>query len=125
MQPLRVVSEDDGVPIEAVEMSDLVQLKDSGVSREVKVVSRVSATSGKEEANVTGLKLTPIRTFPEVEAILGEFAFRWWRRSEKSVSARLVERQHALWQYAQHQAIKRYIEKDLTDAGLPVLPVLV
>jgi len=104
--------------LSTVKIEDLAELTDNGISKEVTFRSRV--TGGKNaDANVTGLQLRPLRTFPEVEIVPAEFSFRWQRTGEKAVSARLVERQRHLWVYRQTMVIAQKITELLPD--IPVL----
>lgn len=124
IQMQRCFEQDTGVDevvdiLSTVKIEDLAELKDTGVSKEVVIRARV--TGGKKgDANVQGLMLKPLRTFPEIEIEPSAFSFRWQRVGEKDVKARLIERQHHLWRYDQCQAIAAHI-KDL----LPGIAVLV
>lgn len=123
IQMQRCFEQDTGVDevvdiLSTVKIEDLAELKDTGVSKEVVIRARV--TGGKKgDANVQGLMLKPLRTFPEIEIEPSAFSFRWQRVGEKDVKARLIERQHHLWRYDQCQVIAVKIKELLP--GIAVL----
>lgn len=104
--------------LSTVKIEDLVELTDNGVSREITVRARV--TGGKDgDANVQGLVLKPLRTFPELDIKPSQFSFRWIRKGN-TVVVRLVERQHHLWRYNQCQAIAEFLKALLPEARILV-----
>jgi len=123
IQMQRCFEQDTGVDevvdiLSTVKIEDLAELKDTGVSKEVTIRARV--TGGRTgDANVQGLMLKPLRTFPEIQIEPSVFSFRWQRTGEKNVQARLIERQHHLWRYDQCQVIAAKIKELLP--GIAVL----
>lgn len=115
---------DDGINrlvevLSSVRIEDLVELKE-GISKEVNVTTRITTGKRAADANVEGLKLRPLRTFPEVATIESSFSMRWNRTASDAVSVRLVERDRLGWQYNQMIAVAEKM-KEL----LPSIEVLV
>lgn len=105
--------------LSTVKIEDLAELKDSGTSKEVVVTARVTGGKKNSDANVQGLSLKPLRTFPEVDIVPSLFSFRWQRKGD-TVLARLIERQHHLWRYQQCQAVAERLRELLPEVRVLV-----